>query len=381
MKKFRTFLMLSAFLIVATFPAFAFASDITVSADSAQVLVGQTVTVTVTVEASNMSVAQGTFEYDYGILSYASGTGGVADGQLDMVSMQSGGTSSLTAVIEFTAISEGNASVSVTLDNILDYDGNALDAVSGSVVIPVVASSARANDGTEVIPPFTLDGIAASNVYGTETPLYVWRSVMNLTLPSGFADTNIIYSGETIGGAVSMENSNTVLLYLSDESGENADFYVYDEASHALHPYVSVKSASQNFTFLWPDASIAVPDGYTTTTIELDDMQIPAWTLSDSDGFAYLVYVIDDSGEKAIYQYIPQDESFQRYIAPTAVQIASSGKAIDANVFLALCIVCGLLFVSVVALLILYFSEQKEKREIIAFSKKRISELQDDKEY
>lgn len=286
----------------------------------------------------------------------------------------------MTAVIEFTAISAGDITISVSIDDILDYDGDSLSPCAGSVDISVVSSSALTQYDEETIPAFTLDGIAATNVYGSDATLYVWRSVLNLTLPSGFMDTEVSYNGESIGGAISTGDSGAVLLYLSDIAGENAAYYLYDEDNSAFYPYVSIRSTAQTFTFLWPDASVTVPEGYTETTIDIDGAQVPAWTSKDSDGTVYLVYGLDASGDKAIYQYIPQDQSLQRYIAASASKTSSSDSAVDSNVFLAMCVVCGILFISVIALLILHFSEQKEKRDIIAFSKKRISELQEGKE-
>ena len=380
MKKLRILLILSVFIIVLAIPALAFASDVSVEADASRFFIGETVTVTITVSGEDMAVAQGTYAYDYNVLSYVSSTGGAADGQLNMISMQSGGASSMTAVVEFTAISAGEITVSVSIDDILDYDGNTLSPCTGSANITVVASNALTPSGDEeTIPAFTLDGIAAANVYDTDATLYVWRSVMNLTLPSGFADTTVSYNGETIGGAISTGNSGAVLLYLSDIAGENAAYYLYDEDNNALYPYVSIRSTAQTFTFLWPDASVTTPDGYVETTIDVDGIAVPAWSAEGSDGTVYLVYGLDASGNKAIYQYIPNDQSLQRYIASITKGSTSLSSGVDSNVFLALCVVCGILFVSVIALLILHFAEQKEKREIIAFSKKRISELQEEK--
>ncbi|MEX1308215.1 MAG: cohesin domain-containing protein, partial [Eubacteriales bacterium] len=242
MKRIKILVALSAFIIATIIPVAVFASSVSVEADATRFYLGETVTVTITVSGEDMAVVQGTYDYDYNVLSYASSTGGAADGQLNMVSMQSGGASSMTAVIEFTAIGNGDITIDVAIDEILDYDGDALSPCAGSVDISVVSSNSLPIEGNqETIPPFVLDGIPAENVYGTDADLFVWRSVLNLTLPSGFSDTQVSYGGESVGGAISNGDSGTVLLYLSDVAGEKAAFYAYDEESGALHPFITTR--------------------------------------------------------------------------------------------------------------------------------------------
>ena len=385
MKTIKLFLIAAVFMTALVFPAAAFASDLAVETSTPEVYVGDTVTVTVTLSGANMAVASGTFAYDYNLLTYAASTGGVSNGRLDMVSLQSGGTANMTAVIEFTATAAGDATISVSLDNILDYDGQALDTCEGSVSVTILSLGVLGTDTTtETIPPFTLDGVAATGVYGSDAELYVWRSVLNLTLPSGFEDTEVVYNGQEVGGAASTDEDGVILLYLSDAIGEHAGYYVFDSDSNSLHPYVSVRSVSQDFTFLWPDANVTPPDGYIAPTLTVDENTVPAWTWAGSDGSVYLVYVISPSGEKGFFQYIPGEQSLQRFIAPTVqaetagVSAVVGGTSVDQNVFLALCVVCGILFFSVIGALMLYFSAQREKRDVIEFSRNKINSMKND---
>jgi hypothetical protein len=97
------------------------------------------------------------------------------------------------------------------------------------------------------------------------------------------------------------------------------------------------------------------------------------------------VYVIGPNGEKGFYQYIPGDQSLQRFFAPTveeekAAAAAIPGKSVDQNVFLAMCVVCVILFISVIGALMLYFSVQREKRDVIEFSRNKINSLRKDQD-
>ena len=122
----RIIAVMAAAVCLLVFPAAALAADLSVSADSTSVTQGDTVTVTLTLSGSNIAVADGVFTYDPSLLSYVSSNGGASDGYINMVSMQNGGSSSLTAVIKFAAIGEGEAVIDFSIENIIDYDGNSL---------------------------------------------------------------------------------------------------------------------------------------------------------------------------------------------------------------------------------------------------------------
>ena len=124
----RTIALISALAILLVFPATAFATDISVTADSTSIKTGDNVTVTVTVSGGNIAAADGVFTYDPALLSYIGSDGGASDGYINMVSLQAGGSSSLTAVIRFVAIGAGNAEVYVTMDTVLSYDVQPLGA-------------------------------------------------------------------------------------------------------------------------------------------------------------------------------------------------------------------------------------------------------------
>ena len=93
-------------LLAVTAPTLAFAADLFVNADSASVKTGDTVTLTVVVSDTRIAVAQGAFTYDPKLLKYVS-SDGASDGIINLVSAQSGGSSSLTAVVKFKAVAGG----------------------------------------------------------------------------------------------------------------------------------------------------------------------------------------------------------------------------------------------------------------------------------
>ncbi len=370
-----------ALVLMLAFPAVAFATDISVTADSTSVKAGDTVTVTVVVSAEHIAVANGSFTYDPALLTYVSSNGGASDGLINMAAAQEGGASSLTAVIKFAAIAEGEAVVNVAMDSVLDYDEHALETAEAGVSITVAAADAAAPGTEPSVTPVNLaqTGVAAQNVEGTAAPMYIWRSLSSLTLPSGYVDKQVTYGGEFVGGAAIPDSEDLTLLYLSEENGENAGYYIYDAEKNTLFPFYTLLSVSASYTIIKPEENVTAPAGYEQTTLVWKEKEMPAWAAPGSDGTVYLVYVRNAAGETGFYLFNTEDESLQRYMitaepepaavpsaapaaepeaAPVSAQADDGAFAVDMVLFVALCGACVLLVAAVIVLVILYTSKK-----------------------
>ncbi len=377
---------------VLALPLTALAADLSVSADVTSVKAGDIVTVTVTVTDSRIAVADGVFTYDPALLSYIGSDGGASDGYINLVSAQKGGSSSLTAVIKFNAAAAGEAEIRVTMQSIRDYDGNALSAAEAGVNISIAASDTPTDPGETQAVDISLTGVAAENVTGATQPMYIWRSLSSLTLPSGYADRQVTYRGEYVGGAAIPDSEDIILLYLSEKTGENAGYYIYDEPKDTLTPYMTVSSVSKSYTLIWPDESITAPEGYEPTTLELKEKEAPAWMPNGGDGTLYLVYARNSAGERGWYLYDTELESIQRYIpvsgaasptpqqtpeptvkpasAPTAQTETLLGIPLTSTVFIALGGGCTLLAVLMVVFLALFVRASRAKRKAADMGKR-----------
>lgn len=373
------FAFITALLIMAV-PAAALATGVSVTADSTAVKAGDTVTLTVIVTADHIGVASGSFTYDPALLTYVSSDGGASDGYLSMVSAQNGGSSSLSSVIKFVAKAEGTAVVNVRLDNVLSYDEQALEVGEGGVSITIAASDAppQTSGGESALPVnLSQTGVAAQNVTGAAAQMYIWRDLSSLTLPSGFADRQVTYAGEYVGGAAIPDRDDLILLYLSEAAGEKAGYYIYNEQKNMLDPYITITSKQASFTIIWPDETITAPAGFEQTTLEWDDKSLPAWKAPESGDIVYLVYARNSKGETGFYLFNAEDESVQRYAAvpgqgaaPSAEQTTEptakpvSGQApettddsditIDRTLFIVLCIAAALILAASVVFATLY---------------------------
>ncbi len=366
-------------VVMLAVPAVAFATDVAVTADSTSVKVGDKVTVTVVVSAKHIAVADGMFTYDPALLSFVSGSGGAADGRINMISAQSGGSDSLTAVISFAAIGDGEAEISVSMNSMLDYDGQPLENAQAGVSVSIAPADAVNDPGDAgTKPPVSLSqtGVPAENVLGAAAPMYVWRSLSSLTLPSGFADKQVQYGGEYVNAAAVPDSDDIILLYLSDETGGNAGYYIYNAEKNTLYPYVTITSALAEFTLLWPDETIQPPEGYHEAVISWKEREMPAWQAPGAQD-VYLVYARNGAGKTGFYLYNMDDKSVQSYMAQpvSSPEIAKEPEAAVTNkpaaalpeaeeagagillalpVFIALCTAGTVIAAAVVVLAVLY---------------------------
>lgn len=396
----RTVRSISAFiitlLIMMAVPIVALATDVSVTTDSTEVKAGDTVTLTITVTAENIGVASGSFTYDPALLTYVSSDGGASDGYINMVSMQEGGASSLSAVIKFTAKTKGAAAVNVSIDKVLSYDEQVLETGEGETSIKIAAADAvpQTSDGeSENEVDFSQTGVAAQNVTGAETQMYVWRDLSSLTIPSGFAETQVTYVGEQVGGAVIPDSEDIILLYLSEAAGENGGYYIYNEQENTLNPYITITSQRARFSIIWPDENVTAPAGFEETTLEWDDKMLPAWKTAESGEIVYLVYARNYRGEMGFYLFNTEDESVQRYAAVPAQGTAllesvtestekpvsnqttapiNSGITIDRTLFIGLCIAVVLILVAAVVFATLYMKRSRSNHRRVARMKERM---------
>lgn len=396
----RMIALVAALVVMLAFPAAAFATNISVTADSTSVKTGDTVTVTVTVSGEHIAAADGVFTYDPALLSYIGSDGGASDGVINMVSLQKGGTSSLTAVIRFAATGAGDAEVRVTIQHALNYNEQPLGTAEAGVSVAIASAGTEPTPG-ESAPQIdlSLTGVPAENVTGAAEPMYIWRTLTSLTLPSGFADRQVTYHGEYVGGAAIPDTEDLLLLYLSGKTGDNAGFYIYDVQKDAFFPYLTIQSVSKNFTLIWPDDTVQVPEGYEEATLLWKEKEVPAWIAKGSDGSVYLVYARNSAGERGLFLYNVEDESVQRYIAPsgtapeptTAPSAQPSTKPssgpdspydvipVNAAVLYAACGGGALLAAAAVVFIVLYLKASRGQRNA-ARMEKRLRKASQDKD-
>ena len=305
-------LSLVAMLLLVALPAMAFAApELTATADKTSVTAGDTVVVTVTLAGKKLSAAEGEFSYDPSLLTFTEGDGGASDGRIALVSAEKDGASSLSARITFTAADAGEAKVDFNITKALNYSGEDQGAATASVTVSIAAAPETVQAAA---PDYATEGIPAEGITDDKgQQMYIWTNLENVTIPSKYSETTVDYKGQTVP-AVSVQDSDApTLLYLSNASGENGGYYIYDAAKSSLYRYQTVSSTSRSYIMLEPDGSVPLPDGFTETTITIDDKQVKAWAGQDAQGTVYLIYGRNTDGEEGYYVYSEAEKTIQRY--------------------------------------------------------------------
>lgn len=362
-------------LLFALLPAAVFAAELSLTAEATAVTAGDDVVLTFVVSGENIAAAEGVFSYDPAVLSYVGGTGGVSDGGISMLSLEAGGADYLTAVAQFTAIANGEAVVDATIQNAYDYDGNSLGGAQAAVSITV--SGADGGQPSTPSTDYSKTGVAAQNVEGALEPMYVWRSLQSLTLPSGYADRQVQYKGEFVGGAAIPDTEMPILLYLSNATGDVAGYYVYNAERDILYPYTTVSSVLASYTLMRPDENVEIPEGYTAATLEISGIPIPVWKQAGMDAELYLLYARNSAGELGFFLYNVSDRSVQRYLEATPSQtplpeVSPAAISLSRPLFIALVALAALLLLALIGILIMHF---RVKRKLEAQYRRRLKKL------
>lgn len=186
-------------------------------------------------------------------------------------------------------------------------------------------------------------------------------------LPEGFTQSTCSYSGSEI---MCGTGKGLTLIYLQNSVGSGG-FYLYEPESGALSAYEVIHQPNSSIIVLTPDDTVTIPDGFVKTSVVLGDgRKITAWVerpasapaessaAADSggtdesgagsssapeasDGGAnagmeseadaesaqpspdyYLIYGMNNQGDKGLYRYDKTEQTIQRYI-PDPVQKSS----------------------------------------------------------
>lgn len=169
-------------------------------------------------------------------------------------------------------------------------------------------------------------------VVGRDDPLWVRESLDGIELPDGFSVQAYVYHNQNI--EVATNSHGIILFYLTDEDGNGGAFYVYNESTEECIPYVTINSNTASYIILEPDADVTIPSGLEETMLTFDGQSFPAWRIQNSeDESLYIVYAMNENGEKNFYRFDMTERSFLRFVADgTADQALLEGYQYDASV-------------------------------------------------
>ena len=332
--------------------AHASSADITISSDSDIYHKGDTVSISIEIEAD---VIPGDFEgyliYPEDVLTYVSGPGVVSGGEgilkiSDQVDLET--KNSRKYALKFKATGIGNAEIALREDpELYEFEEGYLMSVSSNVLkVSVTASPKDSSDASLAVlkvSPGTLTPAFDTGV--TEYEVKVPEGTGKLVVSAAASDMdavidvkgneNLISGLNRIEIKVTAPDGSTKVYVIKCECGEQKEDPVFTpETTDIPVPTEPVPgetgaksgiSAVQKgeeihlmcdneFVVTEPDESIIIPEGYEKTNLKIDGLSIPVYASKDEGKDSFLLIVIKDyNGAPVLYSYDRAEKTLQRY--------------------------------------------------------------------
>lgn len=214
----------------------------------------------------------------------------------------------------FEVLKEGTATVSVASYKAWDTMNDAINCSVGSSKITIAAGEGTNEEPQQPTEPTVpTEGVTVDVNGVTYTFLSDYSGV---TIPNGYVESVLTYQ-ETQQKVVVNQMSGVTLAYLVDAQGVG-NFFLYDLNNNAFVPYEMVDISATTSIMLLTDAQgVELPAEYMMTSLVINGKEFPAWQDAKNPGY-YIVYAMNNAGEKTLYQLDSAEGTYQRFNAPEA---------------------------------------------------------------
>ncbi len=282
--------------------------------------VGHEVEVTAKMTAGGGLIGDGelVLQYDPDYLEFVEGTGSkdASEGTVTVFNAGTGTETELDYSIKFKAKKEGETEITVSESTSYMWDNSNLQLTLGSSKVKI-----EAGDGTEG---------SDSGLMGTGPEVTInerkWKIVNEIPesmIPEGFAEIDMNFSGEKVK-AIQQDSSGQQALYLTD--GREEKLFLYDADNGSFSPFELIDVSDKAYIILLQDdESVEIPKSFQPAKFTCNEQQFPAWQHKQETEY-YLIYGLNKGGEKALYLYDSQDETYQKF-APNLLTKTEARKA------------------------------------------------------
>lgn len=160
------------------------------------------------------------------------------------------------------------------------------------------------------------------NVYVEESPtVHVSYNNQNLGLvqnqtdigvPTSFERTTVLLEGQEVP-AYQSDQMDMTLLYLADEAG-NQNFYIYEDGKGITSVFRPVSILGRNVIVYDLKKEEQIRKNMVFSEVTIDGTTLYGWTFENPDFSNYIhISVINEFGQKVIYQYEKTENSLQLY--------------------------------------------------------------------
>ena len=258
-----------------------------------------------------------TLSYDKSDLTYMSGSGGdnfSGSGGNGLVELSSNpGSKAATFGVKFKGLTDGTSEVTVSSCTIT-VNGKEIDALSGVSLEEEEEEKADASAEDEEEEEDDAD---------RATWVIDGRTFLTHHIPGidGYDDEKIEIQGKQVR-VLHNTVTDVYLVYLFSDNGSYRDYFVYNPDTGNIVPYIEKQSGTDTVTFIEPEEGGYVPIRYSYVDMPWGaKYTVPAYKHVIIDGVdeifddtnRYLVYGVNQDGEKAWYSYDYDKDSLQLF--------------------------------------------------------------------
>lgn len=259
-----------------------------------------------------------TMSYDTEMLKFKSGDG-ITESEKGTLVYEGETTSAdrerKEFVMKFDVLKEGTTTVKVVESTIKNSSGVAQDFSEGKSIITIAEGTGTGTGTDEPDEPSEddePDTVAIDGVTYT-----IADKIPDSAIPEGYEKTTLEYGIDNEICALFNDSTQVYLAYLVDEEFEGTLFrYVEEDATFAPYEEISI-SDNVSIVLLSDVSDVELPKEYVETelVINVDGPSFPAWQKKGEQDFC-IVYAMNSSGEKSLYQLDTIEGTYQRFTAP-----------------------------------------------------------------
>lgn len=286
---------------------------VTMSVDKENCQVQEEITVTVNAEGGEdaATAPEISIVYDPNRLSFIDCSAPYGGGGGGLITI-----ADISADVRFTTLSGGEAEI--TVNAVFDGDGANPAGASITVMVEGEDTASLLSGDSES----SETGIEAGTVSSSDGTKFVSSVFANEFMPVGFYKTTVTYEEQMVEAA-QFDMGNIVLLYVTDESGNNGNFDIYDETTGELSDFLQIMGIENKFIIaLKASEDVTIPKDFTKATLQWNDQVLEAYSYTGnaenlefpaSDFF--LIYGMSSEGNKGFYMYDQKEGTYQRYVS------------------------------------------------------------------
>lgn len=209
---------------------------------------------------------------------------------------------------------------------------DAVDADTGAGVNAQVDAGADADAVIDAGADVGADAVAVASGIPTADGRMVSTVFPDEAIPVLFHKTTTSYQGNQVEAA-QFDNGYVLFLYVTDASGANDVYMMYNEATGEMSDARMLPGAGDKFIIvLTPDDSVTAPYGFERVVLDWNGQTLTGFTYTAevaqgvNPSEYILLYAMSSSGQTGLYLFDTTEESYQRYFDLGAVQMSPASS-------------------------------------------------------